>query len=617
MVLALGMAGAAVAAQSQSVPAAPTGLIMGTVVDAESQAPIGGALVQLAAAAAGQRALTDAEGRFAFRQLPAASYTLSVTTGGTGFSPGGFLVSGMGVLTAPYLNGAYGQRRPGGPAGTIQLADGGMVTDAEIRLWKSGGIDGSVFDESGEPLVDILVSAVQRRSDGSLSTGPTTRTDDRGTYHFGTLSPGHYVIVVPQTQVLLPGNVVTSDALGVRRLTAAGAPAPTAAGAAPQVSNSLEATTRDGRRYVYRSTFHPSVTSVADAQVITVRPGEIRSAIDVTLVPSRAAVVGGVLLDSGNPVAGFGLRLHPANIGVGAEVLEIAWTATDAEGRFTFPDVPVGAYRIEGQRRTRIPSSLAASGQPVYANAPSTAAEHPGAWVSAPVTVGETPVPDLVLSVQAPLTVKGTYVMDGKTPLPTNQQEQGRLAPMLNVMPVPVPARRREPGDGASNAYTLQGFETGGLMPGTYRFNVPAPQGAWSLQSIMMGGRNMVDVVFSLDDHITDVVVTFTDQPAELSGTVSGDHKNASIYLYPADRQRWPHLTSATLAIRTASIESDGRFRIPRVVPGDYLIIAAQEHPMLEWPEAAWLARASAFATPVTVTAQQKQVVSLSVREVK
>lgn len=617
VVLALSLAGAALAAQSQSGPPTPTGLIMGTVIDAESKTPIGGALVQLAGVGQGQRALTDAEGRFAFRQLLPASYTVSVTTGGTGFSTGGFLVSGMGSLIAPYLNGSYGQRRPGGPAGSIQLPEGGMVTDAEIRLWKSGGIDGSVHDESGEPLVDVVVSAVLRRADGSLSNGPTTRTDDRGAYHFGTLSPGHYVIVVPQTQVLIPGNVVTSDALGIRRLTAAGAPAPTAAGVAPQVSNSLAGITRAGHRYVYRSTFHPSVTTVSDAQVITVRPGEIRSAIDVTLEPSRASVVSGVLLDSGTPVAGFGLRLHPAGIGAGAEVLEIAWTATDAEGRFTFPEVPVGNYRIEGQRRTRVPSSLSANGQPVFANPPAGVAEQAGAWISAPVVVGETPVSDLVLNVQAALSVNGTFVMDGKTPLPTNQQELTRLGPTLNVMPVPVPVRRRDQGDGAANVYTVRGFETEGLMPGPHRFNVPAPVGPWSVQSITMGGRDMVDVIFTLDDHITGVVVTFTDQPADISGTVSGDHQNSSVYLFPSDRQRWPHLTSATHAVRSVSVDKDGRFLIPRVIPGDYLIIAAVEHPMLEWPEAAWLARASAFATSVSVAAQQKQTVSLSVREVK
>jgi hypothetical protein len=201
--------------------------------------------------------------------------------------------------------------------------------------------------------------------------------------------------------------------------------------------------------------------------------------------------------------------------------------------------------------------------------------------------------------------------------LPTNQQELTRLGPTLNVMPVPVPVRRREPGDGAINAYTVRGFETTGLMPGPHRFNVPAPQGPWSLQSITMGGRDMVDVVFTLDDDVTDVVMTFTDQPADISGTVSGEHKDASIYLFPADRQRWPRLNAATLAVRAVRVESDGRFQIPRVVPGDYLIIAALDHPTMQWPEAEWMTRASALATGVTVAAQQKHVVSLSVREVK
>jgi hypothetical protein len=561
--------------------------------------------------------MTDAEGRFAFRQLPAGSYTLAVTTGGTGFSPAGFLVSGMGHLIAPYLNGAYGQRRPGGPAGVIQLGAGGMVAGAEIRLWKPGEIDGTVMDESGEPLVNLVVSAVRRRSDGSVSDGPTTRTDDRGMYHFGTLTPGNYVIVVPQTQVLMPGNVVTSDVLAVRRLTAAGAPAPSAAGVAPQVSNALTGTTREGRRHVYRSTFHPSVYSIAEAQVIAVRAGDQHRVVDVTMVPTPAGVISGVVLDAGTPVAGFGLRLHPTDIGAGAEVLELAWTATDAVGRFTFPEVPVGNYRIVGQRRARHPSGLSPDGQPIYLGAPSTVAEHPGAWTSALVTVDDTPLPDVVLSIQAPLSVKGTVVMDGKTPLPTTERDLGRLAQTLTVMPVPVPASRREAGDGASTTFTTQSFETTGLMPGPHRFNPRIAAGVWTLQSITMGGRDMVDVVFSVDDDLTDVIVTFTDRPAEITGTVSGDHANAAVYLFPADRQRWRDAAFATHVMRDAAVDAEGRFQIPRVIPGEYLIIAALESSLHGWPDHAWLERAGGLATRVTVTAQQRQVVPLSTREVK
>lgn len=611
------LAGAVVAAQSRSAPPVPSGIIMGRVLDAQSEAPIGGAVVRLAGIGRGLQVRADAEGRFVFRQLPAATYTLAATTGGNGYSPSGFLVSGLGDLIAPYLDGAYGQRRPGGPAGSIVLGEGAIVADADVRLWRSAGIDGSVFDEAGEPMVDVLVSAIQRHADGRVSNGPTTRTDDRGAYHFGTLMPGHYVVVVPQTQVLLPDTVVTTDSLGVRRLAAAGAPPAGGGGRRSQESNITPGTSRDGRRYVYRSTFHPSATSVAAASVITVRAGEVRAAVDVTMTPTRASAVSGVLRDGGRPVAGFGLRLHPTDLGSGAEVMETAWTATDAQGHFTFPEVPTGSYRIEGQRRTRVPMSVSADGQVVFSEAPTPPTEQQGAWVSALVSVGETPVTDLALVVQRPLTVSGVFVMDGQSPVPGTPQEMRSLGSTLNLMPVPVTPRRRDGGDAASNSYTVRGFTTTGLMPGIHRFNVPVPQGPWSLQSITMGGRDVVDVAFALEEDVSDVVVTFTDQPAEISGTVQGDHATASVYLFPADRQRWPASGAARLVVRNVAIDRDGRFRIDRVVPGNYLVIAAVEHPMLTWPEAEWLTRASALATTVAVTPRQHSVVSLQVREVR
>ena len=70
---------------------------------------------------------------------------------------------------------------------------------------------GPYVDEAGEPLVDVFVAAARRSSDGRLLNGPSVRTDDRGAYHFGTLVPGDYVIVVPQMQAAMPA--ATSDTL--------------------------------------------------------------------------------------------------------------------------------------------------------------------------------------------------------------------------------------------------------------------------------------------------------------------------------------------------------------------------------------------------------------------
>ena len=131
---------------------------------------------------AGRRMLTDEQGRFVFRGLPKGSYSIATTIGGNGNSPAGFIVSGQGQPFGAYLDGGYGRRRPNGPLQTIELGDEQKLGNVEIRVWKGGTIDGTIFDDANEPLAGVVVSAVRREPDGRLTTGPTTRTDDRGRY---------------------------------------------------------------------------------------------------------------------------------------------------------------------------------------------------------------------------------------------------------------------------------------------------------------------------------------------------------------------------------------------------------------------------------------------------
>src|SRR6185369_9016268 len=179
----------AVAGQVPSSPQAPAlGFIMGRVVDATTNAPVSGVLIGLTrTSAAGsaqppQSALTTAEGHFIFRDLEKGTYTLIARSGGNGYAPSGFIVTGAGMSNGPYLGGGYGQLRPEGPLQPIELAAGEMIGDAVIRLWKGAVIEGTVTDETGDPFVDVAVAAARRYSDGRLGTGPSTRTDDRGRY---------------------------------------------------------------------------------------------------------------------------------------------------------------------------------------------------------------------------------------------------------------------------------------------------------------------------------------------------------------------------------------------------------------------------------------------------
>src|ERR1700683_312927 len=197
------------AAMRQSTASAPTGLIVGQAINASTGKPVGGAAVTLsksaspnsrapaAPAAAGPggaaRLLTDREGHFVFRDLPAGAYTLTASKAG-------------------YVNASFGQRVAGGGSQTIQLGQDEHRGACDIRLWKEGAVNGTVRDEAGEPLPGIQVRVARRAIVAgtpmfAFVPNPQT-TDDRGIYRFSSLTPGDYLVSVVGTATTVPASVI-------------------------------------------------------------------------------------------------------------------------------------------------------------------------------------------------------------------------------------------------------------------------------------------------------------------------------------------------------------------------------------------------------------------------
>src|SRR4029453_14054545 len=109
-----------------------TASIAGTVAVAGTGQPARRARVTLNATEGGgsRTAMTDDEGRYAFTELAAGRYTVSV--------------SKMGHVGVP-----YGQPRPGRPGTPIQLTDGQKFA-ATLQLPRGSVITGTVVDEYGE-----------------------------------------------------------------------------------------------------------------------------------------------------------------------------------------------------------------------------------------------------------------------------------------------------------------------------------------------------------------------------------------------------------------------------------------------------------------------------------
>ena len=162
---------------AQQAPAAGTGVIQGIVSDANTHEPLKKAQVTLAGGTqSAPPAVTDASGRFVFRQLPAGSYWLSASKSGYDAAQSTF----------------------GMDASVIPLADGEEKKDVAIPLVPSGSISGHVVDDQGVPVRGCSVTAAQpgyeqgKPSLRGVSGG--TVTNDKGEYRMYDLPHGRYYV---------------------------------------------------------------------------------------------------------------------------------------------------------------------------------------------------------------------------------------------------------------------------------------------------------------------------------------------------------------------------------------------------------------------------------------
>jgi Carboxypeptidase regulatory-like domain len=628
--------------QPQQPP--PTGLIAGQIVDADTGRPVSVATVILtgrpAAARGGpveatnDRVRVSSSGWFVFAGLPAGSYTLLVQ------APG-------------YVTSRYGQRSLSGPSAPINLGDRQVLTDATIKLWQVATISGTVVDEAGEPAVEATVRALRVTTRGGrrqITPVNTARTDDRGMYRLDRMTPGDYLIVVPHTMVNVPASLVaaflTARANGTysnfgRELSASGAPTPFALGQAigdqMVVTSSLGgpstemlAGSNSDLILTYPTTFYPGATTPAEAQRVTVTSGQDRAGIDLRLQPVRTAVVSGTVTGPDGPVANMGVHLIPVGDAdfSNATGFDAATTATDGSGAFTFLGVPSGQYTATVSNIPR-PAFQTTSvmistgggtvvmgmGMSASPGPPPTPTE-PTLWGEAPVSVGDTAVSGVAISLRTGARLCGRVAFEGSGAPPTGRALDG----------IAVTA---SPADGHATPFMTAGranadgqFTTMGYPPGWYFIQVTnvGAQG-WTLQSVTLGGRNVDGEAITLGHEDLDgIVVTFTQQPNEVNGTVHSTMgsaaDDATVFLFPSDYAGW---ISAGMSPRRlhSTPASGGRFSVKGIPPGQYAIAAVASDEVSDQQDVKFFEALARIGTRLTVDATGTRTLDLTVGHIR
>lgn len=620
--------------ETESRPA----VVSGRVVDADSGRPIAGAIVIPAGTASnapvtpGQvvrmppRMMTNSSGQFVIRGLKKGSLVLTATKGG-------------------YANATHGQRRPGGSAQPIAVNEGDRLAAIEIRMWKHATITGTVIDEAGDPVVGGRVQSFQSVFSGGrrryAARGSDT-TDDRGVYRISGLTPGDYIMAMPQLQGAMPAEV--SDALMngspndpkrselMRETTALGALmiAPAGSPYSMKVGDqniSLPTGTvapvvaQNNTLMIYPTAFYPAGALPTQAALITVRSGEERSGIDLQVRPSRGLRVSGTIVGPEGPAPHIGLRLSAAAVEDVIDSLETAGTLSDANGAFMFPAVPPGQYVLRVSRvprppvvmddinRTTIVQSgggvtITSSGGPSGGIVPTPPIPpDPTLCAQVPVTVGDRDVTNVIVALAPGPRVTGRLEFDGTA-------EKPALAALTNLRIV------LEPADGSRlQDFTLASqtghpnedgtFTTYGVPPGRYVVRLPIQPGGWTLKSAMYQGRDVSDTPIDLGARdAAGVVITLTDRPASLAGSVrtsNGPDGDAIVVVYPIDSAAWSSSGVTSRRMRTARAGKDGSYTIMGLPAGEYYAVAVKEDMVGEWQDPALLKALASLAQQVRI----------------
>jgi hypothetical protein len=221
---------------------------------------------------------------------------------------------------------------------------------------------------------------------------------------------------------------------------------------------------------------------------------------------------------------------------------------------------------------------------------------------------GAAPIP-ITLRLEPAMKLTGRFVFEGATPPPPDSTRM-----RLSILPTSSSAAmsNNEPAVvEASGSFSMPG-----LIPGTFRIvaNVPPPPAgtppAWMLRSVTSAGRDVTDLPLTISPgEMPSLVVTFTDQISELSGTLTDAAGQPAtdyfVIVFPTDHRYW---IGATRRIVNARPDVRGRFVFRGLPPGDYRIAATTDLVVRDLSDANALTQLEAQSAPIALTLGEKKV---------
>jgi hypothetical protein len=540
-----------------------TGKLRGRIVAGDTGSVVRRAQVRVSGPDIGSKtALTDAEGRYEFKDLPAGRFTLSASKSG-------------------FVTMQFGQNRPFEPGRPIELVDAQVMDKADMSLPRGSVLAGRVVDEFGEAVADADVTAMRMQfQNGKRRLTPSGRngtTNDLGQFRIYGLPPGEYYV----SATLRNMNSMVMD------LLAGGAGGPTG-------SNQSAG---------YAATYYPGTPNPAEAQRVSLAVGQELPSVDIQLQPVRLAKITGVAVGSdGKPMAGSMVILMPA-MKDAIQFMPGGTSRTNKDGQFTLTGVTPGDYSLQVQSVGAMMQAAGAAMSFVFSTSdsstPGATAPQEREFGMANVTVAGEDISGLVV-----VGTRGAKA-SGKITFAGSAAPEG--VSTLRLMAGPTDADNMGPAAAAFGNSSVKddgSFTIDGLVGGRIFRVMNAPKG-WYLKRVTVSGEDVTDkgMEFKPGEDVSDIAVEMTNKTTSVTGTVTDDKgqtlKDYTVVVFAEDQQKWT--LPGTRWTTSARPDQEGRFKVSNLPPGEYYAIAVDYVASGEWGDPEWLARASKKATRLTL----------------
>jgi protocatechuate 3,4-dioxygenase beta subunit len=470
-------------------------------------------------------AMTDAEGRYEITGIPAGTYAIAATK-------------------QNYVRSAFGAERVEGPGKRMTLTDGQVLDKIDLRLTRAGVITGRVVDEFGDPVTDVQVMPMRYQfvqgSRRLTPSGRSAQTNDIGEYRLYGLTPGQYFISGTWRNFSM-GNQETTDRTG------------------------------------YAATYYPGTANVAEAQRLTIAPGQTITSINLTLLPIQTARVSGVVIDAqGRPMAGLSVsamqRMGFAGFGGSGGM-------SQADGKFIINGLTPGEYII----RANLPGGIQ---EQAIQN----------------LTIDGSDISDLQLVVAKQSTLRGRVTF-----------EQGGTPPQAST--IRITAMRDDPMVGGFGNVTVKDDLTFEMPLSAGRVFVRSPPSGpnWRLSRVWLNGIDVTDtgIDVPVNGTLSDVVVELTDHLYPISGRVTDANgavvRDCFVIVFAQNPAAWTPGTRFQGNVRPGL---DDLFHL-KMPAGDYYAVAITEVEPGAWTDPEFLTQVRDRATKFTLGAGETKTVDL------